>query len=73
MANPNVADRSNTETFVGPIGAGTVITGPVTFADADGDTIVAVVAPAATDATTTQTLANSLRTNLIALGILASA
>lgn len=73
MANPNVSDRSNQTFYTGPIGVGTVLTQPVTFADADGDTVALTVAPAATDATTTQTLANSLRTQLIALGFLTAA
>lgn len=73
MANPNVSDRSNTSFFTGPIGAGTVLTQPVSYADADGDAVVTTVAAAATDATTTQALANSLRTQLIALGLLTAA
>lgn len=73
MTNPNVADRSNQTFYTGPIGVGTVLTQPVTFADADGDTVALTVAAAATDATTTQALANSLRTQLIALGFLTAA
>lgn len=73
MANPNVSDRSNTNFYTGPLGAGTVLTTPVTYADADGAAVALTVAAAATDAATTQTLANSLRTQLIALGILTAA
>lgn len=73
MANPNISDRHNTEFYTGPLGGGTVLTTPVTYADADGAAVALTVAAAATDATTTQTLANSLRTQLIALGILTAA
>lgn len=73
MSNPNVSDRSNTNFYTGPLGAGTVLTTPVTYADADGDAVALTVAAAATDAATTQTLANSIRTQLIALGILTAA
>ncbi len=68
--NPNVSDRSNTEFYTGPIGAGTVLTPPVEFLNANGATVS--VAAAATDSATTLALANSLRTGLIALGILTS-
>lgn len=73
MANPNVSDRSNTNFFTGPLGAGTVLTEPVTFADADGDASVLTLPAAATDATTTQDLANAIRTLLIARGIASAA
>jgi len=69
--NPNVADRHDQTLFVGPIGNGTTLTGPVTTTDADGNTVS--VAAAATDATTTQALANSLRSALIQLGIVTAA
>lgn len=73
MANPNVSDRSNQNFYTGPLGVGTVLTQPVTYADADGDAVALTVAAAATDATTVITLANSIRTQLIALGILTAA
>lgn len=44
---------------------------PVEFTDSDGNTLT--VAAAATDTTTAIALANSLRTQLIALGVVASA
>lgn len=73
MANPNVADRSNTDFHTGPLGNATVLSTPVSYADSDGAAVTYTVAAAATDATTTQALANSLRTQLIALGILTAA
>lgn len=58
----NVANRANqTRYFVAP----------VEFTDADGNTLT--VAAAATDTTTVIALANSLRTQLIALKVVASA
>lgn len=65
--NPNVANRHDQTVFVGPIGNGTTVTGPTAHTDSTGKTVA--VAAAATDATTTQALANSLRTALIQLGI----
>lgn len=73
MANPNVAQRAGKQHYTGPIGPGTVLTQPVTYADADGNAVTLTVAAAATDANTTQALANSLRTQLIALGLLKAA
>ncbi len=70
QTNPNVSDRSNTSFFTGPIGAGTVLTPPYQFVNSSGSTVS--VAAAATDSATTLALANSLRTGLIALGILTS-
>ena len=72
MANPNVADRSNTSFYTGPIGVGTVLSQPVTYADADGDAATLTVAAAATDAATVIVLANSIRSQLLALGIFTS-
>lgn len=75
--NPNVADRHDQTFFTGPMGNGTVITGPSTiegpseFLNADGEALT--VAAAATDTTTAIALANSLRTQLIALGVVVSA
>ena len=58
----DVADRADqTRYFVAP----------VEFVDADGNALT--VAAAATDTTTAIALANSLRTQLIALGVVASA
>lgn len=44
---------------------------PVEFTDSDGNTLT--VAAVATDSATTLALANSLRSQLIALGVVASA
>lgn len=44
---------------------------PIEFVDADGNTLT--VAAAATDTTTAIALANSLRTQLISLGVVVSA
>lgn len=77
MANPNVSDRSDTSFFTGPIGVGTVLTGPLTVGE-EGDSLgffgeSAVsqqsVGASATDATTVITLANNLRTALRNLGL----
>lgn len=73
MSNPNVSDRSNTNFYTGPLGAGTVLAEPVTYADADGDASTYTVPAAATDATTTQALANALRTACLARGIVTAA
>lgn len=70
MANPNVSDRSNTSFYTGPLGGGgTVLTEPVTYADSDGVASTLTLPAAATDAATTQTLANAIRTLLITRGI----
>jgi len=65
--NPNVADRHDQTLFVGPIGNGTTVTGPTAVTDAAGGQ--PVIAAEATDATTTQALANSIRTILLNTGI----
>jgi len=65
--NPNVANRHDQTFFTGPIGNGTTITGPTAMTDQTGAR--PIVAAAATDATTTQALANSLRNALLAAGI----
>lgn len=67
ITNPNIADRHDRTFFTGPIGNGTHLTGPLVVTDGSGN--VATVAAAATDATSTQALANSLRSALIQLGI----
>lgn len=69
MANPNVDNRSDTSFYTGPIGSGTVLTLPVTYADADGAASALTVPAAATDAATTQALANAMRLNGITLGL----
>jgi hypothetical protein len=74
MANPNVSERASQTAYMGPIGVGTVIgnvsTDLVAFYGA-----TAIVRPsvsvAATDAATALVLANSLRTALVNLGIVA--
>lgn len=58
----NVADRADQTRY---------LVQPIEFVDSDGNTLT--VAAAATDSATTQALANSLRTQLIALGVVASA
>lgn len=68
--NPNVANRHDQTVFVGPIGNGTTVTGPTAVTDSAGGR--PVIAAAATDATTTQALANSIRTILLNAGIAAA-
>jgi len=77
MANPNVSNRSNGNHYVGALGVGTVLSEPVTFASATGATtsgpfVVTVAATAAaavaTDLASVITLANAMRTRMIALG-----
>lgn len=58
----NVADRADQTRYV---------VGPVEFTNSDGAAVT--VAAAATDATTAQDLANSLRSALISLGVVAAA
>ncbi len=71
ITNPNVSQRSNTVFFTGPLGNnGTSLSPPVAFYNSAGNTVS--VAAAATDSATTLALANSLRTGLIALGVLTS-
>lgn len=62
VALVNVADRADQTRY---------LVAPVEFTDSDGNTLT--VAAAATDTTTAIALANSLRTQLIALGVVASA
>lgn len=62
VALVNVADRADQTRY---------LVAPVEFTDASGNTLT--VAAAATDSATTLALANSLRTQLIALGVVASA
>lgn len=62
VALVNVADRADQTRY---------LVAPVEFTDSDGNTLT--VAAAATDSATTLALANSLRTQLIALGVVASA
>lgn len=71
ITNPNIAARHDQTFFTGPIGNGTTVTGPTEFTDSAGGQFV--VAPAATDAATTQTLANSLRTALLNAGLVVDA
>lgn len=58
----NVADRADQTRY---------LVAPVEFVDSTGASLT--VAAAATDAATTQALANSLRSQLIALGVLVAA
>lgn len=67
IENPNIANRHDQTFFTGPIGNGTTITGPSAVTDGTGQQLT--VAAAATDATTTQALANSLRDLALALGL----
>lgn len=71
VMNPNISNRHDQTFFTGPIGNGTTLTGPTAMTDGGGGQIT--VAAAATDAATTQTLANSLRSALIAAGIVVPA
>ena len=71
IPNPNIADRHNQSFYTGPIGNGTVLTGPVTAYDGDGNQ--ATVAAVATDPATTMALANSLRAALLQLGLVVPA
>lgn len=74
MANPSVANRDSQVQYYGPIGVGTCIgndsTDLVSFYGAT-PIVRPTVSAAATDAATTQTLANSLRTALVDLGLIA--
>lgn len=71
ITNPNIADRHDQTFFTGPIGNGTTVTGPTAFTDGAGGQ--PTIPAAATDATTTQALANSIRTTLLAAGLVVPA